>query len=132
MSTGERNDGEHVVQAPPILRPDAQEGGAPDGMGVVESYNAVAETVGFMPSMRVRDNVLQIVFVVAVTGVCALVGWYSTGQSGATAWTMPRQTGALIAGVIGLIASTFLSGLVLMVLGFVRALRRRGDRPRRG
>lgn len=77
-----------------------------------EGYNTVAETVGLIPSLRLRDNVIQGITVVVVTGIAALVGLLTDGTEGLA-----------IGSLLGLVGSLLISGAVLMVVGWVRAAR---------
>jgi hypothetical protein len=80
----------------------------------LDSYHAVADTVGLVPSLRVKDNVVQAVVVVACTALGAAIGYFRAGALFAVAF-----------GAVGMIASALVSGLVLMVLGWMRAAKRR-------
>jgi hypothetical protein len=82
--------------------------------GAVETYNTVAETVGLVPSLRWKDNVIQGVVVLAITGIAAVVGLLTNGMEG-----------LLVASLVGLLASLLISGAVLMVVGWVRAAKKR-------
>ena len=88
--------------------------GKPAAPDALESYNRVAETIGGIPTLRWRDNVIQAAVVVGAGIVGAMVGAVAGGG-----------IGALIGGVVGVVAATFISGVVLMVLGWVRAARKR-------
>ncbi|MFW6164344.1 MAG: hypothetical protein ACODAJ_16365 [Planctomycetota bacterium] len=104
-------------------RPDqAQPDPGSDGF---EVYESVAETVGGVPSLRLGDNVVQAVIVVLGTAVGALVGlaWLARFQ------TLGKIEGVLLGALGGLIASVLISGIVLMVIGWVRAARKL-SRPR--
>ena len=90
----------------------AQEPAAPERQ-TRETYNTVAETVGFVPSLRLKDNVIQGIAVVVITGIAALVGLLTAGTSG-----------LVVATVFGLIGSLLFSGAVLMVVGWVRVARK--------
>ena len=78
-----------------------------------ETYDTVADTVGLVPSLRLKDNVIQGVTVVVVTGIGALVGFLTNGG-----------TGLAVGSLLGLIGSLFVSGAVLMVVGWVRAAKK--------
>jgi VIT1/CCC1 family predicted Fe2+/Mn2+ transporter len=78
-----------------------------------ETYNTIAETVGGVPSLRVKDNVIQAIVIGVTTAISVAIG----GVVGGTA-------GALAAALIGLILSMLLSGIVLMVVGWVRVLKK--------
>lgn len=98
---------------------------APDGL---ESYNRVAETVGMMPSLRLKDNLLQLVCVVVGTLLGVVIGFVLARREDHSGEALVGFTAA--GGALGFIVFGVLSGLVLMVLGWVRAAGgwRKGDR----
>jgi len=69
-----------------------------------------------VPSLRWKDNVIQ--------GVSVVVGAAAGAGVGALIARDPL-IGAVIGGIIGLVAALFISGIVLMILGMRRAKRRR-------
>lgn len=93
---------------------------APQSDAMAE-YHLVAETVGGMPSLRVKDNLYQTIAiaisVVIGAGVGALI---------ANVWWV----GALFGTLIALVVSVFISGTVLMVLGWVRAAQFKRSKPK--
>ncbi|MBY0260958.1 MAG: hypothetical protein K2Q20_01350, partial [Phycisphaerales bacterium] len=78
-----------------------------------ETYNTVAETIAG-PSLRIGDNLIQAAIIVGCTGLGAIVGFFGWGG-----------IGAAVGGVGMMVVSTLVSGGVLMVLGWVRAARKR-------
>jgi len=108
-------------QRPPPIPPQAIQyaspGTPPPGTSSKgsEDYQRVADTVGMVPSLRWKDNVIQLVCVVAGAIVGAAAGYFIAGQ---------EPVGAMFGGVLGLVAALFISGIVLMILGFVRARKR--------
>ena len=102
----------------------------PDGL---EAYNTVAETVGFIPSLRLKDNVLQGIIVGVGTLLGAGIGFLLARHLGGPVLRGIRGLvaavfllgGTVLGGILGLMASAFLSGLVLMILGFVRAAKKK-------
>ena len=80
----------------------------------LEDYNKIAETVGLMPTLRMADNVIQAAVVLGCTSLGALIGYLRR-----------EWLGAALGGAGAMIASALVSGLVLMVLGWVRAARKR-------
>lgn len=77
-------------------------------------YQRFAETVGGVPSFRKRDNLIQAIVVLSTTAIGTAIGFVLGGGYG------------ILLGIIaGLVVGTFGSGLVLMVLGWVRASGRR-------
>jgi len=79
----------------------------------MDNYQTVAETVGMVPSLNAKDNLYQGVFCLAVTLLAALLGWIGFGG-----------TGAGVGAIIGLIGSFLVSGIILMIVGWVRAAKR--------
>jgi hypothetical protein len=90
----------------------SQEPGRTEKRGL-ETYNTVAETVGLVPSVRLKDNVIQGITVLVVTGVAALAGFLMKGIQGLAFGTL-----------LGLVGSLLLSGGVLMVVGWIRAAKK--------
>ena len=88
----------------------------PKGSGL-ETYNMVAETVGMLPSLRMKDNLIQAIIMGVITCIAVIVGG-----------TMGGTQGALIAAVLGLLASLLISGFVLMIVGWVRAAKKMGGK----
>lgn len=80
----------------------------------METYHTVAETVGLMPNLRLKDNLLQIVIIGITLFVGAIIGIIANG------WL-----GLLLGSLLGLVAGTLISGCILMVLGWIRALNRK-------
>jgi hypothetical protein len=85
----------------------------------VGAYQTVADTVGLVPSLRVKDNVIQAIFV--AFGLIVGVG---IGLAVANANNAEWYIGAMIGALGGLIVSTLLSGGVIMVLGWIRAAKK--------
>lgn len=81
--------------------------------GALETYNTVAETVGLVPSLRLKDNLIQGVTVVLVTGVAAVAGFVLKGTEGLA-----------FGSLLGLVGSLLISGGVLMVVGWIRAAKK--------
>lgn len=71
------------------------------------NYQRVAETIGMIPDLNLRRNLLQLVIVVAVTLGCFLTGWLFRGAFI-----------GLMAGLVGVLFGVIISGAVLMVLGW--------------
>jgi len=98
-------------EPPPAPPPASSDRDAPGG------YQEIAETVGMVPSLRRQDNITQGIIVAVGSLIGAAVGG-AMGGSG----------GALIGLLLGLIVSAFISGFVLMIVGAVRAVKRRRER----
>lgn len=75
----------------------------------LEAYNTVAETIAG-PSLRWKDNLVQ--------AVCVIGGLF-IGAGVGSLFQFP--IGTLVGAVGGMITATFVSGIVLMVLGWKRA-----------
>jgi predicted lipid-binding transport protein (Tim44 family) len=90
--------------------PRADPPGRDEGL---EAYNTLAETVGGVPSLRWRDNLYQGLAILAALLLGTLIGFLIMGE----------LVGALIGAFVGLVAGLLLSGIVLMVVGWVRAAR---------
>lgn len=78
-----------------------------------DKYDTVADTVGLVPSLRLKDNVIQAITVAVVTGIAAIVGFLTNGVAGLAVGTL-----------LGLIGSLLVSGAVLMVVGWVRTAKK--------
>jgi membrane associated rhomboid family serine protease len=74
------------------------------------AYDQVADKVGMVPNVRLKDNLIQLAVVAIATPLGAVVGWL-VGRCGMAAF---------FGAVGGLVAGALLSGLVLMVAGLVR------------
>lgn len=102
------------TQPGPLSKPESNQ----DSMA---TYHKVADTVGGVPNLRLKDNVVQTIVVLASAMLGALVGctliWTKTID-----WELYLAAGA--GGIAGLILGTFVSGLVLMVMGWVRATKK--------
>ena len=61
-----------------------------------------------VPSLRWKDNVIQLLAVIAGAIAGAGVGYFMSGR---------EPFGAVIGAVLGLVAALFISGIVLMILG---------------
>jgi hypothetical protein len=94
------------VQPGPLEKPQGQVSG-------LEQYNRVAETIGMMPSFRKFDYIFQ--------GSCVVVGALVGAGVG---YAYADGLGAAFGGVGGFVVMGILSGLVLMVLGWVRAMKK--------
>lgn len=80
-----------------------------------EKYQTFAETVGGVPSVRPKDNLYQGVAVLLATAIGAAAGFVYGGG-----------TWAVLLGLAGMVIGLLGSGIVLMILGWVRATRRLG------
>jgi hypothetical protein len=94
------------VEPGPLQKPEAS-------VSSFETYNRVAETVGMVPSFRKFDYIFQ--------GSCVIIGAVVGAGVG---YAFMDWLGALFGAVAGFAALGILSGLVLMVLGWVRALKK--------
>ena len=107
-------------QRPPPIPPQAINYAGPPSPSPrssgAEDYQRVADTVGMVPSLRWKDNLIQ--------GACVVVGT-AAGAGIGSLMTREPMFGAVLGGIIGLVAALFISGIVLMILGMRRAKRRR-------
>jgi VIT1/CCC1 family predicted Fe2+/Mn2+ transporter len=81
--------------------------------GGLETYNTIAEIVGGIPSLRLKDNIIQAIGIAVVTCLSVIFGAALGGIAG-----------AIVAAILGLIASTLISGFVLMIVGLIRAAKK--------
>jgi hypothetical protein len=104
-------------QRPPPLPPQAiNYPTPPPRKSNADDYQRVADTLGMVPSLRWKDNLIQ--------GLCVLLGTAIGAGVGAM---IAREAviGAVLGGIGGLVAALFISGIVLMILGMRRAKARR-------
>ena len=71
------------------------------------SYQKTAETVGMIPDLSGKRNLLQLAITVPVAGAAAIFGLVTGGFVNALIW-----------GLIGLLMGVLASGTVLMILGW--------------
>jgi len=74
-----------------------------------EVYNVFEQKIGGVPNLRKRDNVYQGVSILVCLAIGATVGLMLGGP-----------TGAGIGALIGTVGGLLLSGIVLMVIGWLR------------
>ncbi|MEX2218456.1 MAG: hypothetical protein WD749_06805 [Phycisphaerales bacterium] len=98
---------------PPLPPPGHPHWVAPQRDDPLKDYHLITDTVGG-PSLRAKDNLIQGAVVLWSAAVGAGVGYLVRGGMG-----------AILGGVGMAVVSTLVSGLVLMVLGWVRAAKRR-------
>ena len=114
------NSGE-PTSATPAESNHAQPDGVSSGRA---AYNVVSDTV-IGVNVRVSDNVLQAVFILAAVVVLAVVGAVLAALNGD--WDLPWYAGALIGGFAGLVIGFFASGIFLMIYRAVRHMQGRHD-----
>lgn len=106
--------------SPPPLPSRVLDYGTPTFSDAVSPYQAVADTVGFVPSLRWRDNLYQVAagFGGAIVGMVVfpilLRGTPAT-----------LQAALILVGILGFIAGVVVFGVVLGVLRLIGALRHR-------
>ena len=96
--------------SPPPLSPGTSSAAPQPQQPVTEtrsSYQKTAETVGMIPDLSGKRNLLQLAITFPVAGVFALFGLLTAGMGNAMIW-----------GLIGLLVGVLASGAVLMVLGW--------------
>lgn len=102
------------------IEPAAQKTDAPITTGSKENYNRIADKVGLIPNVRKKDNLYQGLCVMAFVVIGMVAGWFWDGAAirdiVGDGWPLRMIVGALV----GLVAGALLSGLFIMVLGFVR------------
>jgi hypothetical protein len=81
------------------------------GDDALDAYNLVAETVGGVPALRWKDNLIQAAAILASVVIGALVGFLVTFDG----------FFAVVGAFAGLVGGLLLSGTVLMVVGWFRA-----------
>ena len=79
-----------------------------------EGIQAFSETVGMVPNLNKNDNVIQGIVVGVGTLLTALVFYLVTGDTSAFG----------LGAVFGLVFFGLLSGLVLMVIGWMRTFKK--------
>ncbi|GJQ29911.1 MAG: hypothetical protein HBSAPP03_17950 [Phycisphaerae bacterium] len=97
------------IQPGPLEKPPAKSG--------LDDYHQVADTVGGVPNLRLKDNVVQTLVVLGAMLLGGLIGSI-LAWTGVLEWEWYLAAGA--GAVAGMILGTLFSGLVLMVLGWVR------------
>lgn len=75
-----------------------------------EAYNLVADKIGGLPNVRMKDNLYQAVAIGACVALGSLVGLLKGG------W----PDGVIAGAICGMVAGLILSGAVLAVIGLVR------------
>ncbi len=103
---------------PPTAAP--QTPGTPPGVDGLEVYNRVAETVGMVPSLRLKDNLVQTVAVLVGALLGAAVAFGISRSKGATGSDLWLFTG--LGAALGFIGFGIVSGIVLMFIGWARAI----------
>jgi hypothetical protein len=81
---------------------------------VEKAYEIVADVVGGVPSLRWKDNLIQGLSILGSVILGMAVGWLIAGE-----WW-----GLLVGAFCGLLGGMLLSGIVLMILGWVRTARK--------
>ena len=98
----------------------AQRADAPATAGSSAQYDRIADKVGLVPNVRKKDNLYQGICVLAFTVIGMTVGWLWDGAAirdvVGDSWPIRMVIGALV----GLVVGALLSGLIIMVLGYLR------------
>jgi hypothetical protein len=79
-----------------------------------DAYEIVADVVGGVPSLRWKDNLIQGLSILGAVILGTPAGWLIVGE-----WW-----GLLVGAFCGLLVGLLLSGIVLMILGWVRTARK--------
>jgi TPR repeat protein len=92
----------------------------PATVGANAQYDRIADKVGLVPNVRKKDNLYQGICVLAFTVIGMEVGWLWDGAAirdvVGDSWLIRMIVGALV----GLVVGALLSGLIIMVLGYLR------------
>jgi len=80
------------------------------------AYDRASRSVGMLPTLRLRDNIIQAIVVLFGTFLGAAIGYFLSNHD-------PRAMA--LGAAIGLIASGLLTGFALIILGWRRARARR-------
>lgn len=81
--------------------------------GTRETLQTIADTVGMVPSMRSQDSAAQGIALVFGLIAGAIIGW-----------TIHGTKGLLIGGIGGLVTALVISGLIVMVMGWIRVAKK--------
>jgi hypothetical protein len=104
------NDVEGKPDTPPAPEPLPGQAPAPPPLpGTGDEYDRIADTIGFVPSRRKGDYVFQGIFVAIGLVIGLIVGGVGWGVGG-----------LVLGGALGLLGAILLSGIVLMVKGWIR------------
>ncbi len=76
----------------------------------MRDMHLIADTVGLVPNIRKRDNLIQGGVVLGGTALLATIGYVLDGTFG-----------ALLGTLAGLVILGLITGTVIMVLGWIRA-----------
>ena len=90
----------------------------------MDDYRFVADVVTGV-NFRLKDNVLQAIFVLAATVVGAFLGAILAALN--PGWNLPWFGGAMFGAFLGMIVGTFASGVFLMIYRALRQLRGEHD-----
>lgn len=100
---------------PPPLPPRAIDYATPETADPVTPYQHLADTVGFVPSLRWRDNLYQL----AAGAAGAAVGFLFMP------FLLPRVFPATVCAILGCIGGIVIFGIALGIVRYVGAVRRR-------
>jgi hypothetical protein len=108
---------------PPLGVPNdqaARKATTPATTGADAQYNLIADKVGLVPNVRKKDNLYQGICVLAFAVIGMTLAWFWDGaairDTFGDGWPIRLTVGALA----GLVVGALLSGLIIMVLGFLR------------
>ena len=110
MQESSSGNNEPTLSPSPAAQEEVADGSQPARkIDEYNAYNFVADKVGFVPNIRKSDNVLQAKIFLMVWAACIVIG---------AIWA--KGDGALIGGLLGIVAALIVSGAVLMVVGLKR------------
>lgn len=109
-----------LPDSPPKAPPTAPTAGIPaqsNGPGGLDDYHAIADTIGMVPSLRLKDNLIQLIVVLSFTTLAFAISWF-----------LVPPIGVVFITALAFIVSGVISGFVLMIMGWVRAAKRKKAR----
>jgi fatty acid desaturase len=103
------------VEPPPVHQPEFQNEPSSQSSN---TYETVADVVGFVPNLRKQDNVFQAKFIATTVLLACLIGAIAFAATGSGPWWAGMVLGLLG----GLLAGLLLSGVILAIRNLKRNL----------
>jgi hypothetical protein len=110
-----RHPSPDAMQTKPVKPPTSSD---------MADYNIVSDTITGV-NFRLKDNVLQAIFVFAAIVIGAIVGAILAALK--PGWNLPWFGGAMIGSFLGMIVGVFASGIFLMIYRAMRHLQGKHD-----